>query len=238
RALTLFCSVAYSADTKITLSGVIENSPLAGFSYSLVLDVDSSEFNAFVDRNSTELTLTNTFNGELTGIVRFGEAAFINADDADSFSINGTNDLTLPDGTFIGDAFGMSLSYDNGVQFDAAGQLPQGLQNISVFSATHNIRDPLGELLKNNLKPNLADDLENIGSINANFNMGSFNILATQFSDDLDAQSITTNQISEQFIALGTFDSYSITIVPIPAAAWLFGSSLLGFLGLTYRKRS
>jgi len=43
---------------------------------------------------------------------------------------------------------------------------------------------------------------------------------------------------SESFINTGAIpDPFSQTLVPIPAAAWLFGSALLGMLGVGYRRR-
>jgi len=35
-----------------------------------------------------------------------------------------------------------------------------------------------------------------------------------------------------------TFDSFSVTTVPLPAAAWLFGSGLIGLIGVARRKKS
>jgi len=43
---------------------------------------------------------------------------------------------------------------------------------------------------------------------------------------------------SETFVNTGTRpDPFNQTLVPIPAAAWLFGSALLGMLGVGYRRR-
>ena len=35
-----------------------------------------------------------------------------------------------------------------------------------------------------------------------------------------------------------TFDSFSVSTVPVPAAAWLFGSGLIGLIGLARRKKA
>jgi hypothetical protein len=34
------------------------------------------------------------------------------------------------------------------------------------------------------------------------------------------------------------FDMTTLTVVPIPAAAWLFGSGLLGLVGVARRRRN
>lgn len=45
---------------------------------------------------------------------------------------------------------------------------------------------------------------------------------------------------SEYYQSAGTFsiDSVSFSVVPVPAAAWLFGSGLLGLIGVARRKKS
>ena len=34
------------------------------------------------------------------------------------------------------------------------------------------------------------------------------------------------------------FDNYSVTLVPVPAAVWLFGSGLIGLIGIARRKKA
>ena len=52
------------------------------------------------------------------------------------------------------------------------------------------------------------------------------------------AQAQTTGYFGDNSIAGVWFDNVAVAHAPLPAAVWLFGSGLLGFLGVSRRKRA
>ncbi len=61
------------------------------------------------------------------------------------------------------------------------------------------------------------------------------NLLIGHLSDDINMlNSITSSDFSGAYILSN--ETISITSVPVPAAAWLFGSGLIGLIGLVRRK--
>jgi len=61
--------------------------------------------------------------------------------------------------------------------------------------------------------------------------------VAVGFVDDIFSIETLTLNTSTDISLLGTNEG-SVSTVPLPAAAWLFGSALLGFFGLSRRKPS
>jgi len=61
--------------------------------------------------------------------------------------------------------------------------------------------------------------------------------VAVGFVDDIFSIETLTLNTSTDISLLGTNEG-SVSTVPLPAAAWLFGSALLGFFGLSRRKAS
>jgi len=49
---------------------------------------------------------------------------------------------------------------------------------------------------------------------------------------------LTSFTLEYDISAQATFDNINFTAVPVPAAAWLFGSGLLGLIGISRRKKS
>jgi hypothetical protein len=56
----------------------------------------------------------------------------------------------------------------------------------------------------------------------------------------IDGSPLTSSGQSDTNGALGGFDIDAVRVspVPLPAAAWLFGSALIGFFGLSRRKKA
>jgi hypothetical protein len=113
---------------------------------------------------------------------------------------------------------------------------------------------PKGTILNDNWKFNLADT--SVASIELNvleFINSTFNILVTldgnlltftnglwTFADILSAGDHTINISGKVVRKNGNLNLSVGTIpqVPVPAALWLFGSAVLGLLGLSSRKKS
>ena len=88
------------------------------------------------------------------------------------------------------------------------------------------------------------------GNIDYGFTMFSFtnlNLMANEsyISMPPAAADVTAFIISETnavgdliYLAIGTVDMINTTIVPLPAAFWLFGSGLLGLIGMARRKKA
>lgn len=156
--------------------------------------------------SSIAQAVTTTYNFTITGDVLVGDEFFSNA-----FNLTAGETITAY-GTFTAD-------------LDAPG-------NVSVIFASDNFNsltiDVNGTLFSK------SDD-NNYGA-----GTGAFLTFNAGTLADFDFTSATFNS---SFLAFDDFDSMygewttvSLTAVPVPAAVWLFGSGLLGLVGIARRK--
>jgi hypothetical protein len=82
---------------------------------------------------------------------------------------------------------------------------------------------------------NVGIQLTDIPSWLKSATFGSFDLLASNFTGVLAAGSYTINLIGK---TVGANSSYSLRVAetPIPAAVWLFGSALMGLVGVKRRQ--
>lgn len=236
--LSLLNIPVYSATLyNVSLSGSFgdtEPEPFAGQAYSFSAIFDESDFNVFIDRGAADYTISNTPNNEFTGRIGIGNSAFVDLSLASSFSVQTSNDLTLPGGTFIGDAIAISIPLENGITLEFDAPFPD-FPDLEFESVTHRFQDPSGTLIGNDPTPDSPIlELEEFTQFIAN-DFGSFTFTARTTTPS-NQSFVANNVINTQIIANGTFDTFSIAVVPIPAALWLFLSAL-GFLGYIGRNK-
>lgn len=63
-------------------------------------------------------------------------------------------------------------------------------------------------------------------------------ILSGIVSDSFTLSGFTTDGVYSTYFAISEIEVSSVSAVPVPAAAWLFGSGLLGLAGLARRKKA
>ena len=89
----------------------------------------------------------------------------------------------------------------------------------------------------------LTGDNATLGPLSAYIGTGnvsiSINQLGQLFTDETDGDNGYVNSRSGTVSTSGSIDvTYSYSVVPVPAALWLFGSGLLGLIGVARRKKA
>ena len=131
---------------------------------------------------------------------------FIGNDDGRAISLRG-----LVDGTFSSASYSVVTAYDAGTE-------------INDFATSAG--NPLFGIAPGQNGPNQGAD--EFGSIAA--------ITGADFASFLNAEGIDVSRFDFTGASLATITVSTVTDVPVPAAAWLFGSALMG-LGTVARKR-
>ena len=161
---------------------------------------------------SFTLTGDVTFDDTFTGTNVFGLPV-----GTDNVTATGTFDSSLIGDDLISGSGSFSLSNINNLL-------------ITVGSETFTAADDNGSGIVTIINGTVIDELGSAGFVYAGTNTN---------------QHLFTSDASDNFIGtengglsniLGEWTSYEMTVVPVPAAAWLFGSGLLGLVGLARRK--
>ena len=139
------------------------------------------------------------------------------------------DDVNLPGSPFLtGIEFSSSLSAPSGVSFDISaspGNLPSG-NNVSFTANYSGDSNPA-------VKPNGVDSSSEWVTFLGTFASGK------DFNGLIAALNSNTFRIGLHMQAIGQTggsDSY-VSAVPLPAAAWLFGSALFGFMMVSNRRK-
>ena len=155
------------------------------------------------------------------------QAALVN------FELTGTVTTAVEGNPFGLDTTGNNTITASGVYDDSG----DGTLGISINDITFNVgsltftnaMDIWGGadlyLLSNN---QVFDGIDYAGTDQIGTYFDSYSLLGTFASYDIDG--------SGSLLLEGSWDSFSVTAVPVPAAVWLFGSGLLALVGLSRRK--
>ena len=89
----------------------------------------------------------------------------------------------------------------------------------------------------------ISNSTGTLGPLSAYIGTGNVNILINQlaslFTDETNGDDGYVNSRSGGVSTAGFIDvTYNYTVVPVPAAVWLFGSGLLGLVGIARRKKA
>jgi len=77
-----------------------------------------------------------------------------------------------------------------------------------------------------------SQTLDNVLLLVAEVDLGTFGV------DSLNQFTLSMQQMTaEKVVALSMVGAINYTVVPVPAAVWLFGSGLIGLVGVARRKK-
>lgn len=191
-------------------------SPDAVFTFSATIDVASGYV---AETASPDFQLTSYYVADV--ILAFeGQTFGTNGGDFNSASATVANNMPLPDDpTLVGDFFSISaLTLQPYIQ-------PTGIET-AITASFYSIFDPL-------LSSGPIDAASLFTPDPANWDTASI----TYDLLDLDNISPTTGSIPVVANMTVPINVVSVAPVPVPAAAWLFGSAFLGLVGLGRRHR-
>ena len=126
--------------------------------------------------------------------------------------------------------------------------MPNYSFNRPVFTRTSTCSDTSGLFSSSSCNTSLGfstNSLSNasasLGSLSTYIGLGSVNIGVSQnaslFTNETDGDNGFVNNRSGLVRTAGTVRvTYDYTVVPVPAAAWLFGSGLIGLIGVARHK--
>ncbi len=153
-----------------------------------------------------------------------------------------TQDWTGFYGLAVGDTVQMTVTYD---ELDITGT---GFEEIGFSAMTINFIDSLGDNALT-YHPDITDDDEFNVLYFENGNLFNFDLDAfsedgsdydyLQYSEDSYFSIYDYDSETEEVILQGSYQFSSlppVTNIPIPAALWLFGSGLIGLVGIARRK--
>lgn len=230
--------------------GPLEPQPFANQAFSFFLESETDRYDSLLEVSNVEYNVNNITGNEFTGLLRVG-SAFVDFADADSNNFSFSNNRTIGP-VDLGDNFGVSVLSDTGLSFgDEERDEAPGFEEIKFISAKAGISDESGQLFNESiitdegfvislgqaprfgtlppddqeLSPGIWEDLDR-----------DFTVLVESSSSAEVNELIRTNSVVTSIIATGTIESIDVTIVPLPAAAWLLISAL-GVLGIISRKK-
>jgi hypothetical protein len=165
---------------------------------------------SFTTGNNIQITSGTAlgFNGGITGT--FGVGAITPSGSVESANVTGTGLLSIFDGS---QTLTADLTWIDIATFGTAGNLN------TVGSAN----------LSNIVYGGVNADLLALASVGTGINTASF---------QLTSPTSLTNLFTTSTTVTSTSFSGSITAVPVPAAIWLFGSGLLGIIGIGRSKKA
>ncbi len=146
---------------------------------------------------------------------------------------NPLNALGSSDGSFFELGFGSSADFTFGTRFDTSvsvfevtfGTVSNWPESLQVFAGDGGTFQLVGVLTNSAAQGGGALSLAGLGT---------FDTIRL-----IDTSPLSSSGQSDSSGALGGFDVDAVRIspVPLPAAAWLFGSALIGFVTIARRKR-
>lgn len=171
----------------------------------------------------------------VSGVIASGaaQASSVTYDMGALGSDGALQDVTLAKGTFT-DFFNFNIA--------APSEVATSVQNHAFKAGTKNVRDISGLTMAifntNGTLGNMLDDTQigsSLSSGDSSFDtLSSGNYYAKVTGN---ATGTLGGHYSVQMVADPIITSNVSTVVPVPAAAWLLGSGLLGLVGMTRRKQ-
>ena len=202
---------------------------LAALSMVFVMSVSHATTYSFVNvENNSSLDLSTQLSAEVT---MEGDDAWITLkNDVDGGSYASITDIYFGYNELLTSVSFLSVSGANVAFTDGAS--PANLSGgtfISDYSADANSGDK-NSTLKSNGVDATGEWIRFLVDLGTGFDYS--NLLAAidngSFNIGVHVQALTDNDLS---------DSYEVSTVPVPAAAWLFGTALFGFFAASRRKK-
>ena len=206
------------------------------FTVTVIYDTDTMQRSNFIveDINDVFYEFTNPPYGITNlqiGTLNYSIANFpiVGVGIADNTIVATDDFANVPAGTY--DAFGFE-AFSPGTIFDTNGDPITGLTTAFGWFANTNYYDSINPGGLSTANP----DLNTIPGLTEVLSLSSAPYTTFQFAELLDNGNNLLDEEDIVRLAFGVVNEYEVSVIPIPAAAWLLFSGIIGLLGIGYKK--